>query len=337
MPGDWPADLQRRLHEFARARDWERYHTPRNLAALIASEAGELLALFRWDQDALGESREKVEQEVADVLLGLLRFADVAGIDLAAAAGRKLQKNAVKYPAGSTGADPDSAAGEVVVCGIDAGTFKSSSYVAWLRGREFRLGRYRPSAADPLPAILPGWPAPHVIALDLPQGLPRPGARRREADAAAAPPTNALPGTRAELENRRLYRGLIEAGIETYWAIHTTSVGTVAGLGPAEAGKPLVVETYPRYVLKRLWPEFRIPSKRREPDEYTEEVWALLKEQGYGAATAPGRPDHVDAMLCAVAARACTESDGLPAGTVGTEPYIDAEERVIREGYIVAP
>ena len=96
---NWPADLQQRLAQFARERDWDKYHTPRNLAAMIASEAGELLALFRWDQDALGERREDVEAELADVLLGVLRFADVAGIDLYAAALQKLEANARKYPA----------------------------------------------------------------------------------------------------------------------------------------------------------------------------------------------------------------------------------------------
>jgi dCTP diphosphatase len=334
MQPDWPADLQQRLREFARARDWEQYHTPRNLAALIASEAGELLALFRWDQDALAEDLQQVEDEVADVLLGLLRFADVAGIDLHSAAGRKLKKNALKYPAGMTGPDAEPVD---VVCGIDAGTFSSNSYVAWLRSREFRLGRYRPSREAPLPQTPRGWPAPRVIALDLPQSLPRPGAKRRAADAAAVTPTNALPGSRAELQDWRLYRGLIEAGVDTYWAIHTTSIGAVAGLEPAAGGTPLVVETYPRYILKRVWPDFRIPSKRRDPDEYTEQVWALLEEAGYSAAVAPGRPDHVDAMLCAVAAQACVKSDGLPPGTVGDRPYIDEDERVIREGYIVAP
>lgn len=336
MNSDWPADVQDRLREFARARDWEQHHTPRNLAALISSEAGELLALFRWDQDALAEGRQKVEDEVADVLLGLLRLADVADIDLRAVAIRKLEKNAAKYPAGQSGADPRLDAIEVV-CGIDAGTFTSNSYVAWLRGREFRLGRYRPSRTHPLPLHPAGWPAPRVIALDLPQSLPRPGAKRRAADAAAATPTNALPASRAELRDWRLYRGLIEAGVDTYWAIHTTSAGAITGLAPSKDGTPLVVETYPRYVLKRVWPQFRIPSKRKDPDEYTEQVWALLEEAGYSAATAPGRPDHVDAMLCALAAQACLESDGLPPGTVGAEPYIDESEQLIREGYIVAP
>lgn len=91
--------LQVELQDFARARNWEKYHTPRNLSALIASEAGELLALFRWDQDALDTRRRDVRHEVADVFLGVLRFADVAGIDLISAAEEKLRLNARKYPA----------------------------------------------------------------------------------------------------------------------------------------------------------------------------------------------------------------------------------------------
>lgn len=51
------ARLQQELRTFAKERDWEQYHTPRNLAALISSEAGELLALFRWDQNSLVERR----------------------------------------------------------------------------------------------------------------------------------------------------------------------------------------------------------------------------------------------------------------------------------------
>lgn len=94
--------LQRQLADFARARDWERFHTPRNLAALISTEAGELLTLYRWGQDALQERPENVEEELADVFLGVLRFADVAGIDLVSAAHRKLGRNAQTYPADTT-------------------------------------------------------------------------------------------------------------------------------------------------------------------------------------------------------------------------------------------
>jgi len=95
-------ELQRALARFARERDWERFHSPRNLAALISSEAGELLALFRWDQDAVHDAPERVREELADVFLGVLRFADVAGIDLWEAARRKLEHNAVRYPVQST-------------------------------------------------------------------------------------------------------------------------------------------------------------------------------------------------------------------------------------------
>lgn len=97
--------LQRELRDFADARDWQQFHTPRNLAALISTEAGELLALFRWGQDALSEKRNAVEEELADVMLGVLRFADVAHIDIIAAAQRKLEKNAMNYPVGGEGPD----------------------------------------------------------------------------------------------------------------------------------------------------------------------------------------------------------------------------------------
>jgi NTP pyrophosphatase (non-canonical NTP hydrolase) len=103
---DWVAHVQRELATFAQERDWERYHTPRNLAALIASEAGELLALFRWDQDSVRERPDEVRHEVADVFLGILRFADVAGIDLEAAAREKLELNRSRYPLGRA-AGPD--------------------------------------------------------------------------------------------------------------------------------------------------------------------------------------------------------------------------------------
>lgn len=98
MTGDPIERLQAELREFAAVRNWEKYHTPRNLAALIASESGELLALFRWGQEAVAESPEAVAAELADVFLGVLRFADVAGIDLERAALDKLEHNAVKYP-----------------------------------------------------------------------------------------------------------------------------------------------------------------------------------------------------------------------------------------------
>jgi dCTP diphosphatase len=90
--------VQRDLRAFACERGWERYHTPQNLAALVASEAGELLALFRWGQDAVSERPTDVAHELADVFLGVLRLADVAGIDLVVAARDKMAINAARYP-----------------------------------------------------------------------------------------------------------------------------------------------------------------------------------------------------------------------------------------------
>jgi len=99
MP-DEIADLQQALRTFASERRWEQYHTPQNLAALISSEAGELLALFRWGQDSVAERPVDVRHELADVFLAVLRFADVTGIDLPAAAREKLALNATRYPVG---------------------------------------------------------------------------------------------------------------------------------------------------------------------------------------------------------------------------------------------
>ncbi|MGH8542084.1 MAG: MazG-like family protein [Gammaproteobacteria bacterium] len=107
MNKDWVTDLQQELARFARDRDWEEYHTPRNLAALIASEAGELLALFRWGQDALAESPDAVRQELADVFLGVLRFADQAGINLEQVSREKIKTNASNYRAAPGDTLPD--------------------------------------------------------------------------------------------------------------------------------------------------------------------------------------------------------------------------------------
>ena len=98
MTVDWINELQEELREFARDRDWQKYHTLQNLAALISTESGELLALFRWGQDAMTDCPDDVRVELADVLLGVLRFADVAGIDLRQAAQEKLRLNEENYP-----------------------------------------------------------------------------------------------------------------------------------------------------------------------------------------------------------------------------------------------
>lgn len=98
------ARLEQVLAEFARARDWDRFHTPRNLLLALTGEVGELTEIFQWKTDAQaeaimqGEQAEHVRQEVADVFLYLVRLAMVLGIDLDAAVRDKIEMNARKYP-----------------------------------------------------------------------------------------------------------------------------------------------------------------------------------------------------------------------------------------------
>jgi len=95
--------LRQRIREFAFARAWERFHTPKNLAMALAVEAAELLEPFQWltaeqSQHLSVEQREAVRQEIADVLIYLTRLADLLEIDLLDAAADKLAINAHKYP-----------------------------------------------------------------------------------------------------------------------------------------------------------------------------------------------------------------------------------------------
>jgi NTP pyrophosphatase (non-canonical NTP hydrolase) len=96
-------ELTRALRVFARERDWEQFHSPKNLAAALVVEAGELLEHFQWLSPAESEaldapSRHTVALELADVLLYLLRLADRLDVDLIAAAREKLAINASRYP-----------------------------------------------------------------------------------------------------------------------------------------------------------------------------------------------------------------------------------------------
>ena len=96
--------LAARLREFAKARDWEQFHAPKNLAMALAVEAAELMEPFQWrtaaESEVLDEAtREAVALELADVLLYTVRLADRLNIDLYAAARRKLALNEQRYPA----------------------------------------------------------------------------------------------------------------------------------------------------------------------------------------------------------------------------------------------
>ncbi len=95
--------LQLALREFARERDWEKFHTPKNLATALSVEAAELLEHFQWltgeqSQSLEPRKRQAVAEELADVLLYLLQLADRLGIDPLEAAREKLEINAAKYP-----------------------------------------------------------------------------------------------------------------------------------------------------------------------------------------------------------------------------------------------
>jgi NTP pyrophosphatase (non-canonical NTP hydrolase) len=95
--------LRLRLREFAQARAWERYHTPKNLVMALSVEMAELLEPFQWltaeqSQDLSPAQHEAVRQEIADVLIYLTRLADLLEIDLLRAASDKLAINACKYP-----------------------------------------------------------------------------------------------------------------------------------------------------------------------------------------------------------------------------------------------
>lgn len=97
-------DLARRLDEFAQERDWQQFHSPKNLASALVVEAGELREHFQWMTEAQSralppEKRDAVGAELADVLLYLIQLAGALDIDPIAAAQAKLKLNAQKYPA----------------------------------------------------------------------------------------------------------------------------------------------------------------------------------------------------------------------------------------------
>ncbi|GGL61357.1 nucleotide pyrophosphohydrolase [Pseudomonas brenneri] len=97
--------LKQKVDAFSKARDWEKFHTPKNLSMALTVEASELMEIFQWldPQEAFTDLSDKkktaVEHEVADIFIYLLRFCSVTGIDLIGAAEEKLKHNAEKYPA----------------------------------------------------------------------------------------------------------------------------------------------------------------------------------------------------------------------------------------------
>ena len=103
LAADALTELRDAMRRFAAERDWDRFHTPKNLAMALSGEAGELIEHFQWLTAEESASlpapvRDEVALELADVLLYLVRLGDVLGIDLAEAARRKIAINAQRYP-----------------------------------------------------------------------------------------------------------------------------------------------------------------------------------------------------------------------------------------------
>ena len=97
-------DLRDALRKFAAERDWDQFHSPKNLAMALSVESAELLEIFQWlteeeSRDLPPITKAAAADEIADVLIYLLRIADKLGIDPVAAAKRKMVANAQKYPA----------------------------------------------------------------------------------------------------------------------------------------------------------------------------------------------------------------------------------------------
>jgi len=92
------------LRQFAKERDWEQFHTPKNLSMALAGEAGELVEIFQWltaeeSADLDEETRQHAGEELIDILQYVVRIADVLEIDLNEAFWAKFEKNAKRYPA----------------------------------------------------------------------------------------------------------------------------------------------------------------------------------------------------------------------------------------------
>ena len=96
-------DLQELIMDFVHKRDWEQFHSPKNLSMAIGSEVGELMAHFRWMNTKEEEEAEKskniteISYEVADIMMLLLEFAKITEIDIAQAVKKKLEINEIRY------------------------------------------------------------------------------------------------------------------------------------------------------------------------------------------------------------------------------------------------
>ena len=97
-------EIQEKLSKFAEERDWDQFHSPKNLVMALTSEVGELTELFQWlteGQSSIKDDSSKtdeIRQEIADIFIYLLRLADKLDIDIEEAIREKIEINAKKYP-----------------------------------------------------------------------------------------------------------------------------------------------------------------------------------------------------------------------------------------------
>jgi len=102
---EWPdlAEFKQHFRAFVAERDWEQFHSPKNLAMALAGEAGELLELFQWlsedeSRNLPGDAKQAVAFEIADIQIYLATLSDRLGIDIGPAVAEKMKLNAKKYP-----------------------------------------------------------------------------------------------------------------------------------------------------------------------------------------------------------------------------------------------
>ena len=98
-------EIKKKLRQFAAEREWDQFHSPKNLTMALAGETGELLEIFQWLSEEQSQKicdtekgRHKVEEEVADIAIYLIRLCDKLGIDLQLAIADKIKTNEQKYP-----------------------------------------------------------------------------------------------------------------------------------------------------------------------------------------------------------------------------------------------
>ena len=218
------------------------------------------------------------------------------------------------------------------VLGIDAGGLGNPSWLAFLEDGRVSLAQHV-FTIDAL--ILPWLESGEVacVAIDAPQGLPRGGHKRRQADADADTPTRRLPASRAEMDAGRsgdgkgfAYVGPVRTGVALFWANRQWLFGLVQ--------QPRLLETYPNVVFRSLTGK-RPPPKRKRPYEYCVAVATLMHGR---QVSCPGvdipSVDQCDSILCAIAAQAF-EDDRAEA--LGLPPVVDEGEMLLREGFIATP